>query len=333
VTARESIENLWDRATPVAPLLTAYRAEIVSDNAKWLDSVGEHDAATLLGAVAADLNGAAGPAPATDRAALRDLIAAAIRDAACNGDCDDTEEQCARTRIQPFVWHHGVLAEVSGPVDVIADAVLAGLPASLDRADVLREAAAAIDAAFTGRDLDRYTRYGADLLRRMADETPQHTEAVDLPTLAAALDGIHGLIATSSRDWGTYRVDAWLWAVLCGWDCEEQHEHDELCDDGGAMREMAEQHGWDDDTVAKARRYRAAVRVITEPAPAAPAQPAEPPQPETPVHAVPVSGSNGISSCCGRPPCEFVGERVTRDPNAVTCQGAPAVVAQPDGEA
>jgi hypothetical protein len=103
-------------------------------------------------------------------------------------------------------------------------------------------------------------------LRRMADETPQHTEAVDLPTLAAALDGIHGLIATSSRDWGTYRVDAWLWAVLCGWDCEEAHVHDELCDDGGAMREMAERHGWDDDTVAKARRYRAAVRVITEPA-------------------------------------------------------------------
>jgi hypothetical protein len=97
-----------------------------------------------------------------------------------------------------------------------------------DRAAVLREAADAIDAAFTGRDLDRYTRYGADLLRRMA---------------------------------------------------------------------------------------------------------AEPPQPESPVHAVPVPGSNGISSCCGRPPCEFVGERVTRDPDAVTCQGAPAVVAQPDGEA
>jgi len=59
----------------------------------------------------------------------------------------------------------------------------------------------------------------------------------------------------------------------------------------------------------------------------------QPPQPETPVHAVPVPGSNGISSCCGRPPCEFVGERVTRDPNAVTCQPAPAVVAQPDEEA
>jgi hypothetical protein len=37
------------------------------------------------------------------------------------------------------------------------------------------------------------------------------------------------------------------------------------------------------------------------------------------VHAVPLPGSNGISACCGRPPCEFVGERVTRDPAEVTC--------------
>jgi len=39
------------------------------------------------------------------------------------------------------------------------------------------------------------------------------------------------------------------------------------------------------------------------------------------VHAVPVPGSNGISSCCGRPPCEFVGERLTRDPDEVTYPG------------
>ena len=29
MTARESIENLWDRATPVAPLLDAYRTEVL----------------------------------------------------------------------------------------------------------------------------------------------------------------------------------------------------------------------------------------------------------------------------------------------------------------
>lgn len=46
------------------------------------------------------------------------------------------------------------------------------------------------------------------------------------------------------------------------------------------------------------------------------------------VHAVPLPGSNGISSCCGRPPCEFVGERVTRDPDKVTCTGPAAGVRQ-----
>ncbi len=52
---------------------------------------------------------------------------------------------------------------------------------------------------------------------------------------------------------------------------------------------------------------------------------------DVPIHAVPLPGSNGISACCGRPPCEFVGERVTRDPAAVTCRGA--VVSQPGKEA
>ncbi|WP_416975626.1 hypothetical protein [Streptomyces sp. 4F14] len=85
--------------------------------------------------------------------------------------------------------------------------------------------------------------------------------ASSAPTLAAALEGLHTLIATSSRDWGTYRVDAWLWAVLCGWNCE-QAEHDETCTHG-ALEETAAVHGWDAATVAKARRYRAAVRAAT----------------------------------------------------------------------
>ncbi|WP_200309568.1 hypothetical protein, partial [Streptomyces adelaidensis] len=102
-----------------------------------------------------------------------------------------------------------------------------------------------------------------DELRRLAAEAQPATKP-DTATLAAALDGLHTLIATSSRDWGTYRVDAWLWAVLCGWDCE-QTEHDETCTHG-AMEEMQQQHGWSDETVTKARRYRAAVRALTAPA-------------------------------------------------------------------
>jgi hypothetical protein len=51
--------------------------------------------------------------------------------------------------------------------------------------------------------------------------------------------------------------------------------------------------------------------------------------PAVTLHAIPLPGSNGISACCGRPPCEFVGERVTRDPAKVTCTG-PAAGARQD---
>ncbi|MFD8469056.1 hypothetical protein ACFV10_28610 [Streptomyces cyaneofuscatus] len=96
-------------------------------------------------------------------------------------------------------------------------------------------------------------RINADLARgQKAEET--------LRTLAPMFEGLQRLLATSSRDWGEYRVDAWLWAVLLGWDCEKG-VHDETCTHG-TMAEMQRIHGWDDAAVAKARRYRAAVRAV-----------------------------------------------------------------------
>lgn len=71
-----------------------------------------------------------------DRAALRDRIAKAIRDAACPGDCDKTEAECTRERIQPVVWHHGRLAAVEGMPEQFADVVLAVLPEPADQAAV-----------------------------------------------------------------------------------------------------------------------------------------------------------------------------------------------------
>lgn len=56
---------------------------------------------------------------------LRERYAAAIRDAACTGDCGMTEAECARRRIQPEVWHRGVLAEVAGTPELLAAAVIA----------------------------------------------------------------------------------------------------------------------------------------------------------------------------------------------------------------
>lgn len=79
-------------------------------------------------------------------------------------------------------------------------------------------------------------------------------------TLALIFEGFGRLLATSARDWQTYAPDAWLYAVICGWDCE-QSTHDGTCTHG-ALEETAEMHGWDAAAIAKARRYRAAVRAL-----------------------------------------------------------------------
>jgi hypothetical protein len=202
-------------------------------------------------------------APPTNRTALREVVADTL------------------AKVDGWVFAPGFKAESPTYRSFLrqADAVLAVLPPTTDRAAALREAADALgcmdydtDSNDYGYDTYRDAWNGgvmdaADRLRRMADETATQTPDVDLPTLAAALDGLHTLIATSSRDWQTYRVDAWLWAVLCGWDCE-QTEHDDTCVHG-ALEETAAMHGWDEATVAKARRYRAAVRAVTETLPAA----------------------------------------------------------------
>lgn len=86
------------------------------------------------------------PTPA-DRPAdqLRAAIAETLRRAACTGGCDSTETECAASRVQPVVYTHGVLTEVWGTPEVIADAVLSVLPAPADRAAVLRWVAATLD--------------------------------------------------------------------------------------------------------------------------------------------------------------------------------------------
>jgi hypothetical protein len=195
--------------------------------------------------------------PATDQTALRDRIAEALY-----------LHEWPRKQ----VWAQA-LAMDRETFLAQADAVLAVLPANTDRAAVLEEAADRLgELRIAEREwlvacgLDK----GEQELRRMAAESvpadtgPAGGETPDeAETLAAALDGLHTLIATSSRDWQTYRVDAWIWAVLCGWDCE-QAEHDDTCTHG-ALEETAAMHGWNADTIAKARRYRAAVRALTEP--------------------------------------------------------------------
>jgi hypothetical protein len=132
----------------------------------------------------------------TDRAALRQRIAEAVREAACPGDCGKTEEQCAKERIQPFAWHHGRLAVVEGEPEQFADAVLAVLPEPADRAAILNEAATVVEAMNEGCDNRRpcescTTREDvATELRRLAAEaqptTQPKAQAAETPSMRLA---------------------------------------------------------------------------------------------------------------------------------------------------
>jgi hypothetical protein len=107
--------------------------------------------------------------------------------------------------------------------------------------------------------------------RAVAHSNRQHVRAIvpelekaeaNLTAIAAIFEGFGNLLATSSRDWAPYRVDAWLWAVVLGWDCEET-EHDDTCVHG-VLEEIAKDHDWSDEAVAKARSYRATVRAVLD---------------------------------------------------------------------
>jgi hypothetical protein len=77
--------------------------------------------------------------------------------------------------------------------------------------------------------------------------------------LREALSRCGSMMATDPRDWAVEHRDAWLYGLFCGWDCEDDHTHDDVCGDGAAMREIAARHGWADETVARLRAYRTAI--------------------------------------------------------------------------
>ncbi|MCX4606802.1 hypothetical protein OG402_40975 [Streptomyces anulatus] len=198
----------------------------------------------------------------------------------------EDREEAARLHAAGDHQYCDVTCETAMPTDAMRNFVIAkGYPGTAGALDELLRRAAAppapVDRAATPVSQAQVTMLSelTDDLNRRRDmataaagvQPPTTSEARTV--LAAALDGMATLITTSSRDWGTYRVDAWLYAVLVGWDCEED-THDKTCVHG-ALEEMQQAHGWDDAAVAKARRYRAAVRALATP-PAAPAAPEEP---------------------------------------------------------
>lgn len=77
--------------------------------------------------------------------------------------------------------------------------------------------------------------------------------------LRDALNSVHRTMVHDSRDWALNKRDAWLYAILIGWACEDDHAHDDICMGDGPLTETAARHGWDTDTVARLRTYRAAL--------------------------------------------------------------------------
>ena len=77
-----------------------------------------------------------------------------------------------------------------------------------------------------------------------------------------ALNSAYRTMVHDSRDWAATKRDAWLYAILVGWTCEDDHAHDDLCMGDDPLTETARQHGWDDATVARLRSYRTAVAAL-----------------------------------------------------------------------
>lgn len=49
-----------------------------------------------------------------------------------------------------------------------------------------------------------------------------------------AINSLRNIIATDPRDWSVDKRDAWIYAIIVGWE--------------GALGDVAEQHGWNRDT-------------------------------------------------------------------------------------
>ena len=97
----------------------------------------------------------------------------------------------------------------------------------------------------------------------MPDTAPVHTEA----DLRAALNSITSRITTSAMDFGDYEPNAWVYGIAVGWDCEEDHGHDDICGGTGAMEELAARFGWGEDAIARLRTHREAYAAATEEVP------------------------------------------------------------------
>lgn len=94
-------------------------------------------------------------------------------------------------------------------------------------------------------------------------DQPRHAVTTGVTdNLRDALNSVHRVIVHDSRDWGLTHRDAWLYAILIGWTCEEDHQHDDTCMGDDPLIETAVRHRWDATTVTRLRTYRAAIAAL-----------------------------------------------------------------------
>ncbi|MFJ7990350.1 hypothetical protein [Streptomyces sp. NPDC096351] len=119
----------------------------------------------------------------------------------------------------------------------------------------------------------------AELYDRLWDTENQYTECRDagrsffqawqdqntlLNADATLKAGVHNALLSLrtrirhvDRDWGQNPTDAGIYALLIGWDCEQQHQHTGDCP--AALTDIAEKYGWSGAVVKALRKHRAAL--------------------------------------------------------------------------
>ncbi|MDX3455075.1 hypothetical protein PV396_24560 [Streptomyces sp. ME02-8801-2C] len=108
-------------------------------------------------------------------------------------------------------------------------------------------------------------------------EAERDKDRVRIAAVRDALGSLRRTMAHDPRDWGQDKRDAWLWGIVCGWECEEQHDHDVVCDRDNPLRRAAARHRWPNEDVDRLKTYRRAVAALDESRQA----PAEVAHPET----------------------------------------------------
>ena len=100
------------------------------------------------------------------------------------------------------------------------------------------------------------------LERRLAEAEAANVRLIK--GISEVLESAHWAVTTSSEDWAATFDKAWLYGLFVGWDCEEDHEHDQDCGGPWSLEELAHRGLWPPPAVAKLRSLRSTVRALED---------------------------------------------------------------------